>query len=105
MSSDAGAYEYSIVGVQPDRQQQLNEFFSEERIELKAGAENEGLIRIAGDDERRECSLKVLYAGGWIRCPVARKVANNLGVDGKSIGKLMDFLEIKIRDCELGCFK
>jgi hypothetical protein len=105
MSSDAGMRRGNVLGVRADRRSELTGFFVKESISLIAGSEDEGLVRIAGDGNQLECSLEVLYPGGWIRCPVARNMAAKLSVKGKDIGKLMDFLEIKIRDCELGCFK
>jgi DNA-binding transcriptional MocR family regulator len=41
---------------------------------------------------------------GKLPCPVARKIANDLSVSLKEIGKAADKLNIKISNCELGCF-
>jgi len=43
-------------------------------------------------------------AGGKISCQVARKIAENLAVPYKDIGKVADEMHIKITHCELGCF-
>ncbi len=37
-------------------------------------------------------------------CPVARKIAVDLSVPVKDVGRAADELGIKITDCELGCF-
>jgi hypothetical protein len=37
-------------------------------------------------------------------CPVARKIAKDLAVAYKEVGETADALEIKITNCELGCF-
>lgn len=41
---------------------------------------------------------------GKISCPKARRLAKELGVSPKLVGKACDELGIKIKDCELGCF-
>jgi len=37
-------------------------------------------------------------------CPIARKIALNLSVPYKEVGRAADELQVKITDCELGCF-
>jgi DNA-binding transcriptional MocR family regulator len=39
-----------------------------------------------------------------IPCPVARKIAQELSVSFKEVGRAANELKIKITDCELGCF-
>jgi len=41
---------------------------------------------------------------GIIPCRVARKIAENLSVPYKDVGKIADEMHIKITRCELGCF-
>ena len=41
---------------------------------------------------------------GRIPCPVARKIAEELSVTYKEVGRAADELKIKITNCELGCF-
>ena len=41
---------------------------------------------------------------GRLSCPAARKIAQELSVSFREIGRTADQLEIKITDCELGCF-
>lgn len=37
-------------------------------------------------------------------CAVARKIARDLDVPYREVGKVADELKVKITDCELGCF-
>ncbi len=48
--------------------------------------------------------LKKKSAEGRITCDDARKIAEELGIDYKEVGKTANELKIKIKDCELGCF-
>lgn len=42
---------------------------------------------------------------GRLACAVALELANKLGVPPAVIGAAADELKIKIRGCQLGCFK
>ena len=48
--------------------------------------------------------IKKKAVNGKLPCPVARKLAKELSVSYKEIGRAADELNIKITDCELGCF-
>ena len=48
--------------------------------------------------------LKKKAVNGRIPCPVARKIAEELSVSYKEVGRNADELGIKITGCELGCF-
>ncbi len=37
-------------------------------------------------------------------CAVARKIARDLSVPYKEVGRVADELKVKITNCELGCF-
>lgn len=41
---------------------------------------------------------------GRIACPVARKLAEDLGVPYKAVGEAANELSIKMHSCDLGCF-
>jgi len=41
---------------------------------------------------------------GKIACPVARKLAEDLGVSYKAVGEAANELSIKMHSCDLGCF-
>lgn len=49
---------------------------------------------------------KVKEAAGdnGLTCPAARKLADDLGVANKVIGDACNELNIKIKNCSLGCF-
>lgn len=49
-------------------------------------------------------SLKEKTVEGKVACPLARKLAEDLKVSFREVGEVADELEIKITDCELGCF-
>jgi len=48
--------------------------------------------------------LKARAVEGRISCGVARKIAEELGVSYKEVGDAANGLNIKIKNCELGCF-
>jgi LAO/AO transport system kinase len=53
--------------------------------------------------ELKEALLKVAKAGR-ITCTEARRLAEKKNVSYREIGKTADELNIKITNCELGCF-
>ncbi len=42
--------------------------------------------------------------GGKITCARLRRIAEETGMSYKAAGKIVDELQIKIKDCDLGCF-
>ncbi len=82
----------------------FNALMAKENITLEAVSDGSSDISIEPGEERRESSISVLYPGGWIKCEVARAMAKKLSVGYGDIGKILNFLNIKIRDCALGCF-
>jgi hypothetical protein len=48
--------------------------------------------------------IKKKAINGRLPCPVARKLAKELSISYKEVGRTADELNIKITDCELGCF-
>ncbi len=70
-------------------------------------AAEESLHFITGMIEAIEKIRLLLNEGsvdGKISCPLARKIARELSVSYKEVGRVADELNIKITDCELGCF-
>lgn len=61
---------------------------------------------MAENELTQEVLDKVKEAAGdnKLACPVARKLATDLGVTNKVIGDACNELKIKIKDCSLGCF-
>jgi len=62
-------------------------------------------VSVVKCDEHKESSLQILYSGGWIACETARSLAKELGVSMPQMGKILNFLSVKIRKCSLGCFQ
>jgi molybdopterin-guanine dinucleotide biosynthesis protein A len=82
----------------------FNAFIKKENIVIEVVTDVSSEVRIETSEERRECSISTLYPGGWIKCEVARAMAEKLSVRYDNIGRILDFLDIKIQDCALGCF-
>ena len=49
-------------------------------------------------------TLKIKAIEGKIPCSLARKIAEEFGVSYKEVGDAANELNIKIKNCELGCF-
>lgn len=56
------------------------------------------------NEDRVEEELRKMAPEGRLTCAVARKIAEDLGVQYKSVGEAANKLDIKITDCALGCF-
>ena len=54
------------------------------------------------DKVKEEIKKKAI--NGKLPCPLARKIAKELSISYREIGKIADELDIKITNCELGCF-
>jgi DNA-binding transcriptional MocR family regulator len=55
------------------------------------------------EDKIKE-SIKQKALNNRLPCPVARKIAEELSVSFKDVGRAADELKVKITGCELGCF-
>jgi DNA-binding transcriptional MocR family regulator len=55
------------------------------------------------EDKIRE-EIKKKAKDNRLPCPLARKIAQELSVSYREVGRAADELKIKITDCELGCF-
>ncbi len=55
---------------------------------------------------REELKTKIRAAApeGRISCPAAMRLAEELVISRKDMGKLLNELKIKITNCQLGCF-
>ena len=92
------------LGVTEGQARRVAGFVRRRKLPLRVVLGGPCRVRIVEGAGRRACSPATLYAGGWIACPVARAVAARLGVPYRQAGALLDFLDIKIRRCDLGCF-
>ncbi len=73
-------------------------------IELVDGLQSADLSIVASADKKM-CDEKTLHSGGWIKCPAAWAIAKQYGLDLMQLGSLLDMLDIRIRQCALGCFE
>ncbi|MFZ3138417.1 MAG: hypothetical protein WA126_13620 [Thermodesulfovibrionales bacterium] len=48
--------------------------------------------------------IKKKAVNNRLSCPAARKIAEELSVSYKEVGRTADELKVKIAACELGCF-
>lgn len=55
-------------------------------------------------EERIKEEIQKKAANNRLPCAVARKIALDLSVPFKDVGKAADELQVKITNCELGCF-
>ena len=94
----------AAINVPDDMQEMLNTFFSAESIDLTIATGNTGVITIIPGKAKQECTSSELYPEGWITCAGALEMASALSIANREIGKLLNKIDIKIRNCELGCF-
>ena len=91
-----------------DMIQTLADFIEGEGLRIRLVSEGESTVSIARPDpqtdQRVESDVATLQIGGWIKCPVARSAAKKLNMSTRKMGKLLDLLDIKVRECGLGCF-
>lgn len=92
------------IGVVEALAQDVTEFVTAAGLACQVVPGGEGTIRIAQSEGRQQCSTETLYAGGWIACSDAEEVTDVLGATRADVGKLLDKLDIKLRDCQFGCF-
>lgn len=63
-------------------------------------------INISPASKRKLLESHIIKAapGGKITCARLRKIAENSGVSYRLAGKVADDLNIRIKNCDLGCF-
>lgn len=94
------------IGVPAEMADDLGRFLSDASIDLAIVGDGSAAIRIVPPGpERLESDLETLYAGGWISCERARALAKRLDIKPGDVGRLLDRLDVKIRQCVLGCFE
>lgn len=82
----------------------VRSFLQAESLSIEVVSDPDATVRVVQGSGRQQSDLSTLQAGGWITCAAARAMTSKLRTDGRKVGKLLDLLDIKIRDCELGCF-
>ena len=73
-------------------------------IDIAITAGESAKISIEPSPARAQCSLEKIYAGGWIDCQLAHRMAAELAISIEQMGKLLNGLDVKVRNCGLGCF-
>ncbi|MHC4855541.1 MAG: hypothetical protein ACYS72_03965 [Planctomycetota bacterium] len=82
----------------------LSEFVDREGIQIELSQEDGSKVRILVSDDPKESGRETLYAGGWIACRTALAMAQKLELPTVQIGALLNHLNIKVKNCSLGCF-
>ncbi|MFH7320427.1 hypothetical protein ACHHRT_07400 [Desulfurivibrio sp. D14AmB] len=70
----------------------------------KKCAHNSMITLPADADRRLEEKIRVKSQENRISCSAARAIASELGLSPREIGALVDKLNIRITQCQLGCF-
>jgi len=83
----------------------VTDLVAAEALAIEVVSSGDGTVRVVESEGRVQCDSSTLQAGGWITCEGARTMASELGIPVRAMGKLIDVLDIKIRNCELGCFE
>ena len=82
----------------------VRSFVQAESLSIEVVSDGDGAVRVVQGSGRQQSDASTLQAGGWITCAAARAMTSKLRMDGRKVGKLLDLLDVKVRDCELGCF-
>jgi hypothetical protein len=94
----------AMLGTSESMAEPLRAFLAAEGIALTVVTDDDCTVRVAQSEDRQPSTPKVIQAGGWITCPLARSMARKLRITTPQIGQLLNHLDVKIRGCELGCF-
>ncbi len=73
-------------------------------IDIDITAGESAKVSIEPSPERAQCSLERIYPSGWIDCQLAHQLAKELSIPIEQLGMLLNGLNVKIRNCGLGCF-
>ena len=94
------------LGVPGGLRRSLGQFLAAEHISLEVISEGDCEVRVVEPLERQQADISHLPKGGWIACETARAMAKKrLRISYKRMGMLLNFLDIKVRRCGLGCFR
>jgi len=95
----------TTLGVPESMLKPVGAFVEEEGIPVSVVAGGDCTVQVVESAEHQASTSSVLQAGGWIACSTAHSVAAKLGTTLRDMGKLLDHLDIRIRECQLGCFE
>ena len=83
----------------------VGEFLAAESMSLDVVTGGGGTVCVEASTARQQCRTNVLYTGGWIACSDALTIADVLDIGAGNMGKLLNMLDIRVRRCQLGCFR
>lgn len=84
--------------------QKLIKFINDSNIALEVVAEDGDLkIELSGE-QKLKSNLSTLYSGSWVSCATARATAANLAITLKQMGEMLNVINVKVKQCGLGCF-
>jgi hypothetical protein len=83
----------------------VGDFLAAESISLDVVTGGGGTVCVEASTTGQQCRTDVLYTGGWIGCSEAFTIADTLGIGAGNMGKLLNMLDIRVRRCQLGCFR
>jgi len=95
----------AVLSVPEPLLESMRRLVADEAIGVQITGGGECTMRVENDKPQMESDLTALRAGGWITCPVAWAVASKLQITNMAVGRILSFLEIKVRRCDLGCFQ
>ena len=85
--------------------EKIRQFISENNLDIEIVDQAPYKFRAVVSGEGRQSIENILETGGWISCGHALQLAKQLEIPSLQFGALLDLLEIKVRECSLGCFK
>jgi hypothetical protein len=94
----------ATIGVTQDLAEQVAEFVKAETLALEVVSAGSGTVQIVQTEDKEQSDPSTLRAGGWITCTDVFALASKLGLPTRTMGKFLNVLDIKIRECQLGCF-
>ncbi len=99
----------NVVYVEQDLIDDVKKFCEQEAIKIliqPIDKTSQNVITIRRDTACRvhDCDLQTIYVKGYISCAHARAMANKMNLSVNKMGKLLNFLNVKVKHCGLGCF-
>ena len=94
----------TTILVPPELQDRLSAFLAADGPDCELATSEPADIRILPGDRQSECTTDTLYTGGRLACATAWAMAAKHGIAMARVGALADALDIRIRQCTLGCF-
>ena len=86
----------------------LKTFFDDNGIDLEVVSDSfdsvsDVMVEDTGD-QKRQSDMRIIYKGGSITCSTAQALADKLEISLAQTGAMLDHLDVKIKQCQLGCF-